>query len=590
MDFMLVRRGDGAQVISFGDSLCPCTTDKLRFPNATAEYDVADDYGIGCKPHDETNSANPDWECTENNENAPSYCAFSWCYIHPDDECLLGNDISWSQLYPGIRFSYETCGYFNSFRTYDLERRLRGTTIKVVYLQNSGGWKGSTCNNELCTGPVVTYLSKVLRQYQVKFDVVHYFGSGDDYYVDLLNPPFPEAVMDAIARARPSDVANGKVSGFNACVIATGLGYVDLCIALFGINVGRQQLTNMIHLVSEPLVLVAAAYESDPSFWDKFQAAFKPFTNELWWIVFACILLFSVVMVMQEHGKEDFKDVPIWKMPVIGIFKGLESMFGGSSTFAAHTLGGHISHLGFGFFILLIIASYTANLASLLVVSKAISTDIGGMDDILSRSWKVCTTGSFKTQLENLFPETVAANTFVTVDSRTAAMASIGTSCEAAAVRLQDVQEQQASGGFCNIVQVGPALMYTGDGIPASSRIFRSLQWAFTDSTNGGIGVELEKEQPSSACEDDGAGSDEEQSLTIDNMLGVFVVSLGALGVGILLDFIKKICRHEAVARLSGREQADNSLPAATDVQVVEEMKDVVCVPDPQKWKATSTV
>eukprot|EP00403_Amphidinium_massartii_P026122 CAMPEP_0178405998 /NCGR_PEP_ID=MMETSP0689_2-20121128/18687_1 /TAXON_ID=160604 /ORGANISM="Amphidinium massartii, Strain CS-259" /LENGTH=551 /DNA_ID=CAMNT_0020027029 /DNA_START=171 /DNA_END=1822 /DNA_ORIENTATION=- len=534
--------GSTAAAVTFGSTLCRCAADSTQFPNTSAAYTIPSSYGIGCKAHDEVSS--PVERCLS--DAPPEFCALEWCYLAANTPCELSNDISWSSLFPGMRYSYETCGAFNAFRTYDLESRLRGSTLKVVYLTNSGGWKGADCTEEICYGPVVRYLSTIFRQYQVNLEVLATFGSGDDYYVNLDNPPFSEEVMAAIAKERPGDIERGKVSGFNACVIATGLGYVDLCIATFLINTGRQQLTNMIHLISEPIVLVTAAKIEDPSFSDKLQAAFKPFTNELWLCVIGCIILLSVAMVLQEHGKDDLKDVPCWKMPLLGIFKGFESLFGGASTFHAHTCGGRITQLGLGFFILLIIASYTANLASLLVVSAGVSTEIASMSDAVKQGAKVCGDSNMLSKLQSMFPEAHRAGTFVSVANRSAALIEIGTSCDAAAVRLQDLQNQHSTGKFCNIIRVGDPLLYLGDGVPASARIYRSLQWAFTDSSNGGIDKELEVAVPADACGDaDESGQEEEQSLTVDNMYGAFLVALLAAILGFVVD-LPKMCSKES--------------------------------------------
>mmetsp|Transcript_31612 Transcript_31612/g.72143 ORF Transcript_31612/g.72143 Transcript_31612/m.72143 type:complete len:605 (-) Transcript_31612:74-1888(-) len=550
---------EDVHLVTSGNERCSCATNVSQLPNASSTYNMPIGYGLGCYPHDRAQSPFPD--CT----HAPlaDFCLRSWCYLAADTACALSVEVGWSTMYPGLRYSYETCGSFNSYETFALENRLLGSNLRVMYLQNSGGWKGSTCpDDSQCSGPVVEYMHKIILEYGVNVEVLHTFRSGEDFYVNFTDPPFPQEVMLGIESAFGSDYAAGKVSGFNACVVASALGYVDLCIATFLINTKRQQLGNMIPLISEPVYLVTRASHDNPTVWDKAQGAFKPFSMNLWLCILVCIMLLSMVMVLEEHGKEDFKAVKWWGVPLMGCFKGLESFNGAASTFHPHTAGGRVVQIGLGFFILLVVAGYTANLASLLVVQKSISTSINSMEDVIQQGVKVCADSNLVTKMKSTFPE--ASHLVHKAPNRSASLMLMGTDCDAAAIRLQDLQAQYSVANFCDIIRVGDPLMFLQDGVATSTAIFRSLRLVVSDPSNGGIEQELEQSVPEDACGDSEEGTDEEsESLTVDSMYGAFLVAIAAMIIGVLLELPRLLRhkRHKGV--LESKPRAEENSPSA---------------------------
>ena len=67
-----------------------------------------------------------------------------------------------STTYPGLGWSYTTCGYRDLYSHENITQSLRNKTLRVAFLGNTGGWKGNFCEGaagQLCmkqrgSGPV----------------------------------------------------------------------------------------------------------------------------------------------------------------------------------------------------------------------------------------------------------------------------------------------------------------------------------------------------------------------------------------------------------------------------------------------------
>jgi len=515
---------------SLGNPLCRCAQDRSELPVAAESYEMHPEYGMGCGAHDKAHS--PFATCTH--QTNLQFCRSTWCYLPANPECELSADVSWSTIFPGLQYSYETCGSINTYRTYDLAEHLRGSTLKVVYLSNSGGWKGAYCRGGHCNGPLVRFLDTIARTNEIRMDVQHYFYTGDGYYVNDTNNPFPPQVMKAFEEAFPEEAATGKATGYSACIVATAMGYVDLCIANFLISNRRQEITHMIPMTEDAVHLVTSSSVDEPGTFDHIASAFKPFSMSLWICVLLAIIALSILIVQQDPDVEDFQGLKVWQIPFAASYIGLESAFGAASTFKPKSLPSKITQLGLGFFILLIIASYTATLTATLVVQKSVSTNINSIEDAIATGARVCADYNMPDKLGPMFEGV----NWVRMDDRAASLAGIGTVCDAAAIRLQDLQAQHASGSYCNLMTVGDPLSYTTAGLPASDRVYRQINWAVSDPRVGGFERELELSRPASACS---AEEPTSQSLTIENMYGAFLVAMVGITAGLLVACGKKL-------------------------------------------------
>lgn len=148
-----------------------------------------------------------------------------------------------------MAYSYSTCGHINAFTSWSLDVAFQNVSLNVVYLTNTGGWKGSYCTSSdsaSCTGPTVDVWNQIFER-GASPSIASTFtskslASGANFSLQVQRQMFEEDPdMD---------------STFTACVYATGMGFVDICVGAATIKPSRVMITDMIQLGAEPVVLV----------------------------------------------------------------------------------------------------------------------------------------------------------------------------------------------------------------------------------------------------------------------------------------------------------------------------------------------
>ena len=79
------------------------------------------------------------------------------------------------------------------------------------------------------------------------------------------------------------------------------------------------------------------------------------------------------------------------------------SLFGVSVLHSPKTAGGHVLCLALGLFLVIIVSSYTASLATLLTTS-ALSTAVKDIEDVKARALTVCVQASVERIFKALYP------------------------------------------------------------------------------------------------------------------------------------------------------------------------------------------
>ena len=97
-------------------------------------------YGSGCRAHDVNGTFYP--ECVS--ATPRPWCGDMWCYVNRSN-CLVTNEVSASG---GVErfWSYTTCGYRDLFSLANITESIRGQTLRVIFIGNTGGWKGNYCS------------------------------------------------------------------------------------------------------------------------------------------------------------------------------------------------------------------------------------------------------------------------------------------------------------------------------------------------------------------------------------------------------------------------------------------------------------
>ena len=132
------------------------------------------------------------------------------------------------------------------------------------------------------------------------------------------------------------------------------------------------------------------------------------------------------------------------------------------------TLAGRVVNIGFGWIFLITGASYTANLASLLVVADNVA-GIADIEDLISQpETNLCVDShSAKSAYEILFPELVGR--IVAKNGKARALADLDTGiCSAVAIPKSELELAHSHGNLCSLAAVGDPLRRESLAFPVS--------------------------------------------------------------------------------------------------------------------------
>eukprot|EP00951_Prasinocladus_malaysianus_P008215 scaffold59392_cov50-Prasinocladus_malaysianus.AAC.1 len=136
-----------------------------------------------------------------------------------------------------------------------------------------------------------------------------------------------------------------------------------------------------------------------------------------------------------------------------------------------HSWGAHITTLGLGLFLLLLLALYSANLVNILVAETYSGQDI---DDIISSGAKVCALEASVSILELAQPDLNLVVDEVTGLKGLLSWSSMWAhldngECDVAIATPDQLQMHHANSNFCGWCQIGPPIIYAHAGIPVAN-------------------------------------------------------------------------------------------------------------------------
>eukprot|EP00931_Biecheleriopsis_adriatica_P023409 TRINITY_DN14786_c0_g1_i7.p1 TRINITY_DN14786_c0_g1~~TRINITY_DN14786_c0_g1_i7.p1 ORF type:complete len:619 (-),score=93.34 TRINITY_DN14786_c0_g1_i7:6-1862(-) len=324
------------------------------------------DYGSGsCKAWDIKLA--PD--CANSNgltfPDPPKWCRDPWCYVN-GATCGLTN--SPSQVFSGVQglhYSYATCGSIDSFQDSLLDD-LAGKTLRVHALHE----------------PPMVFAD----------------GSSKKGVVwDLYDKMFERAQVGEIVM---KDLLPYNGSEWEACVHDVALGAIDLCMGTFWELPRRRAIVNFVAAVLlDNFYLVVKKVSVEPDTISQIFRVFDPFTPRLWLCLAVAIMVISMAIYFLEeaNASDDHDDFPYDNKAqnvMESVYKGCMGFWSGGAAHAPKTMGSKVIMVAFGVFIVLTLAGYTANLASVLVVEVAASPMFENVDELLSAGGKICMWGS----------------------------------------------------------------------------------------------------------------------------------------------------------------------------------------------------
>ena len=559
-----------------GDDLCPCLSqEELAAYNRLVTQEDIDNlgdekassrsYGSECLAHDQgTRRCSNLEDCIKKfplpDDCKNSWCRRSWCYVDPNNCGLLH---STSTQYPDLAYSYSTCGFLDSFSSFDKLSSLQGKTLKVGFNANSGGWKGAYNRNghfaldNLWEGPLVEFVK----------DAALLGG----FELETAAPP--EWLKNA-------SKAYFGGSSLDLCVYATSLGYLDMCVASYSITTKRASIVGSFFEVgSNPVYMVTFADQGDAgvdSFINHVMTIFKPFTPASWLIIVVFVLpCLGLGMLFHEYGvagsafpsfrERQFTNrhtgevvtktekIPLAKQVLKAIYMSFLSFTSESYDVSVITIGGKIHLLGIFSFLILVLAVYTANLAAILTTT-AQTTSVSTIEEAVQAGYSFCATRTMADALiqsnnidPSLFvPDPISeggdgkpgfncpkcASRERNLDFMKPNHNDPSLYCNAAFMSLQDLQVVHKFGSHCNKTSVGEYIRLSRFGIPLSSSISDVMSpWLYKMKFDGIWDKHEVAAEPTSMCaakvqQEEGIG------LTPTQLTGIWVIVFSFLAAG----------------------------------------------------------
>lgn len=184
-------------------------------------------------------------------------------------------------------------------------------------------------------------------------------GIFDRYNLTLEEVPISKASLDWSPNSTHS-----------ACVHDVALNRTDICIGDFWSTSERRLIAPFTSEVYQDLFYLVSHASEEETILEMMTSPFQPFTPPLSLGNGAMTVIASFVMYLLEA---EYREKPVHRGVLHSLYTGFNSMIGASSSYEAMSLGGRILNLTFGLFIMIVIASYTAALASFLVAHSATS-------------------------------------------------------------------------------------------------------------------------------------------------------------------------------------------------------------------------
>jgi len=215
--------------------------------------------------------------------------------------------------------------------------------------------------------------------------------------------------------------------------------------------------------------------------------------------------------------------------------------------------------LGVSFFILSIIAVYTANLASILAQRHSY-VGVAGLDEAISRGYRICAERRTAEIVRSLKPELADAERFFAADPvdlggdglpgfnccgprrkvfemlDPVRAQSDSRYCHVAIAPAEDLEVEQGRGEYCNLRAAGDTIGQVQIGMPVFERVSAEVTSLFLKMKNDGVlekMLNVVRPEPNCPLPPGGDGT----ALTVQQLSGLWVVAFGFATLGLIVTF-----------------------------------------------------
>jgi len=512
-----------------------------RETNIQEAFCYPEHYGVGCETHDVDLDPNCKGEADD-----PSYCSQSWCYIDPDKcHSSANNTFSRSVLYSHLFYSYDTCGSDDTFRDFAIASALEGQTLKIGipallypdhYREDENGepifW--STNIND---------------------------GSGElkGMYIDYMKQIASDGNFAVEYRPVSASATQVVTDPYTACVFDVGRGILDMCAGTFWETTERSSVVPFSTALSNEvyyLALMKPKVKDDV--FTHTRMLFKPFTTNLWLVIIAVTFLVGIVykVLGPDMKTSDSTSFHVYDL-MTDIYYAWMELVQGADEIKEKTISQRGLVLAWSFFILIIIAAYTANLAAFLG-TDTFNFDVVDIDGCLRSDCLVCHTASrlLDESMQKSYPTLRRNGTYD--DPNTLITDLENGKCDT--LLLSNFQWKLNADWWknCEIIKTEEIVTFFKIGWPVVSNFAQTISFFISRSLdNDSFERAFDVYAPPEKCAKPLEKSQEEPTpqITVAAMAGPLIFLLWGMIFGLLVKFGNRCCR--IIAKVEDKHDAE---------------------------------
>lgn len=334
--------------------------------------------------------------------------------------------------------------------------------------------------------------------------------------------------------AQGQDPADSNIG----CALGTSLNLWDICIGEMQVIGRRPDFAKFLPSLGTTVeYLIVQQKVSEPSFRTHMASVFSPFSGELWGVLIAFLVVFGLAFAFLERNGPDFENSPRARHKfATTMYKTFLSGFTGGPAYDPATPGGKIAALGFGWFILIVLASYTANLASLLVVANSLEgiSDIEGL--IQTTGAKLCVQDDSHVAAYTALYPALDGRIISSGGTELALEHLVADKCQGAAMGIGELEVWQSMSLGCTLAVVGSPLSETNNAFAVSREYLERLTPLIASKLAESQLTHLFKDaRPKSSCPSRTAAT---STLGPGELTGVLIPSAGLLVIGLLVGLL----------------------------------------------------
>ena len=401
------------------------------------------------------------------------YCGREWCYVNATI-CRASNISYYQSSFLGCNFyySYHTCRESGDFVDHDIVNGLQGKTLTVGIpsLKYPEHYRLDS------DGEVVTSTDVTAGQGE-------YLGM----FIDFLNE-----VAGSAGYALHYDYVSGgslahQSSRWTACVEDVEKGVSDQCVGNFWETSARRSMSTFsASIVEEKFFLVVRTPNDEASFSHRVSLIFQPFSPALWgMILVAACFTGAIYSLLDVHAHRQFKKDEerlklehdplcanngctekgnmelkfVLKLWAARSYRAIYELLSGAPLeFERRSTAQKLIVVAWGFFIVAILAAFTANLAAFLTLSNA-SFDFTGIEDCVAVNCKLCVYSSFDSVLGDTFEALYPTQGYTIYSSRLEVAEAVrDNDCDAGILGDMSFYQQEELWLDCDITLIGDAI------------------------------------------------------------------------------------------------------------------------------------